>query len=63
MADQSENDVRETTWPRIVAIESLNMKNATVRSANSAHKATVFEEAYWNKSCVDATHAPSYTGE
>jgi len=62
MVDQSENHVLKTTWPRIVAIEPPNMRVATVRSANSANKATVFEEAYWNPSCVDATHPPSYTG-
>lgn len=63
MVDQSESHALKTAWPRIVAIESPHIRMATVRSANSATKATVFEEAYWNPSCVDATHPPSYTGQ
>ena len=49
--------------PLIVAVEDPTERTATMRSANSSSEATVFEEAFWNKSCVDTKHPASYTGE
>lgn len=36
---------------------------ATAATADSANKATIFEELHWNKACVDATHPPTYSGQ
>ena len=36
---------------------------ATVESAKTSEPETVFEKVYWNRSCVDAAHPPTFSGE
>lgn len=38
-------------------------RRATVTSAETDKKATIFEEIYWNKECVDSKHHPTYSGK
>ena len=37
-------------------------RQATSETRNSKNRETIFEKVYWNPSCTDENHPPSYTG-
>lgn len=42
-------------------IEDIKDRRATVTSRGSAIQATLFDEIYWNKHCIDDKHKRQYT--